>query len=88
VSIEVEHLVKRYGETVAVAGVTFAVGRGEIFGYLGRNGSGKTTTVRMLTTLTRPSSGRANVAGADIADVRRCASRSASPCRTPHSTRQ
>jgi ABC-type multidrug transport system ATPase subunit len=51
--------------------VTFAVARGEIFGYLGRNGSGKTTTVRMLTTLTRPSSGSARVAGVDIADARR-----------------
>jgi ABC-2 type transport system ATP-binding protein len=70
-SIEAEQLVKRYGETVAVAGVSFAVGRGEIFGYLGRNGSGKTTTVRMLTTLTRPSSGTARVAGIDIADARR-----------------
>jgi ABC-type multidrug transport system ATPase subunit len=51
--------------------VTFAVGRGEIFGYLGRNGSGKTTTVRMLTTLTRPTAGTARVAGVDIADARR-----------------
>ena len=69
-SIEAEHLVKRYGETVAVAGVSFSVTQGEIFGYLGRNGSGKTTTVRMLTTLTRPSSGSARVAGVDIADAR------------------
>jgi daunorubicin resistance ABC transporter ATP-binding subunit len=69
-SIAAEHLAKRYGETVAVADVTFAVARGEIFGYLGRNGSGKTTTVRMLTTLTRPSSGTARVAGVDIADTR------------------
>jgi daunorubicin resistance ABC transporter ATP-binding subunit len=70
-AIEAEQLVRRYGETVAVAGVTFAVGRGEIFGYLGRNGSGKTTTVRMLTTLTRPTAGTARVAGVDIADARR-----------------
>jgi ABC-2 type transport system ATP-binding protein len=70
-SIEAEQLVKLYGDTVAVAGVSFAVGRGEVFGYLGRNGSGKTTTVRMLTTLTRPSSGTAAVAGVDIADARR-----------------
>jgi daunorubicin resistance ABC transporter ATP-binding subunit len=70
-SIEAEDLVKRYRETVAVVGVSFAVTQGEIFGYLGRNGSGKTTTVRMLTTLTRPSSGIARVAGIDIADARR-----------------
>jgi daunorubicin resistance ABC transporter ATP-binding subunit len=70
-SIEAEQLVKRYGDTVAVAGVSFTVARGEIFGYLGRNGSGKTTTVRMLTTLTRPTSGSARVAGVDIGDARR-----------------
>jgi ABC-2 type transport system ATP-binding protein len=70
-TIEADQLVKRYGNTVAVAGVSFTVGRGEIFGYLGRNGSGKTTTVRMLTTLTRPSSGTARVAGIDIALARR-----------------
>jgi ABC-2 type transport system ATP-binding protein len=70
-AIEAEQLVKRYGETVAVAGVSFAVGKGEIFGYLGRNGSGKTTTVRMLTTLTRPSSGTATVAGVHITEARR-----------------
>jgi daunorubicin resistance ABC transporter ATP-binding subunit len=69
-AIEAEHLVKRYGETVAVADVSFAVTRGEIFGYLGRNGSGKTTTVRVLTTLTRPSSGTARVADVDITDTR------------------
>jgi ABC-2 type transport system ATP-binding protein len=70
-SIEAEHLTKRFGETVAVAGVSFAVAPGEIFGYLGRNGSGKTTTVRMLTTLTRLSSGSARVAGIDVTDSRR-----------------
>ena len=70
-AIEAEQLVRHDGEMVAVAGVTFAVGRGEIFGYLGRNGSGKTTTVRMLTTLTRPTAGTARVAGVDIADARR-----------------
>lgn len=73
-AISVNRLTKRYGEINAVAGVTFAVRPGEIFSYLGRNGSGKTTTVRMLTTLTRPTSGSATVAGIDIArprDVRR-----------------
>jgi ABC-2 type transport system ATP-binding protein len=50
--------------------VSLAVAGGEIFGYL-RNGSGKTTTVRTLTTLTRPSTGAARVAGIDIADARR-----------------
>ena len=52
---------------VAVDGISFGVGRGEIFGLLGPNGAGKTTTVRMLTTILRPTSGRALVAGHDVA---------------------
>ncbi len=52
---------------VAVDGISFAVRRGEIFGLLGPNGAGKTTTVRMLTTILRPTSGRASVAGHDVA---------------------
>lgn len=66
-TIEASGLAKTYGEVAAVAGVSFSVAPGEIFAYLGRNGSGKTTTVRMLTTLTRPSSGQASVAGFDVA---------------------
>jgi ABC-2 type transport system ATP-binding protein len=50
----------------ALGDVSFQVGRGEIFGYLGRSGSGKTTTVRILTTLTRPTSGGAVVGGHDV----------------------
>ena len=46
--IEVQNLTKRYGQTTAVKGITFSVGRGEIFGLLGPNGSGKTTTILML----------------------------------------
>jgi ABC-2 type transport system ATP-binding protein len=60
-------LSKSFGDRHAVRGVSFEVAPGEIFGYLGRNGSGKTTTVRMLTTLTRPTSGGAWVAGVDVA---------------------
>ena len=52
---------------VAVDGLSFGVDRGEIFGLLGPNGAGKTTTVRMLTTILRPTSGRATVAGHDVA---------------------
>jgi ABC-2 type transport system ATP-binding protein len=51
---------------VAVDGISFAIDRGEIFGLLGPNGAGKTTTVRMLTTILRPTSGRAIVAGHDV----------------------
>ena len=65
-AIKAVGLQKVYGEVEAVAGVTFEIAEGEIFAYLGRNGSGKTTTVRILTTLTRPTAGSATVAGVDI----------------------
>jgi len=57
----------RKGTVEAVQGVSFEVGRGEIFGFLGPNGAGKTTTLRMLTTLLPIDSGTANVAGCDVA---------------------
>ena len=62
-----ERLVRRFGDIVAVDGVDLAVQEGEIFGFLGPNGAGKSTTVRMLTTLLRPTDGRAVVAGFDVA---------------------
>ena len=65
-AIEAEHLVKRFGVTLAVDDVTFAVPQGTVLGLLGPNGAGKTTTVRMMTTLTRPTSGTARVAGHDV----------------------
>jgi ABC-2 type transport system ATP-binding protein len=65
-AIEVEHLVKKFGELVAVNDVSFEVRHGEIFGLLGPNGAGKTTLIRMMTTLTPPTSGTARVAGHDI----------------------
>ncbi len=65
-AIVVEGLHKRYGETEALRGVSFAVHPGEVFGLLGPNGAGKSTTVRILATLTMPSGGRAEVAGCDV----------------------
>ncbi len=59
-------LVKHFGDTVAVDGVSFEVPRGSVLGLLGPNGAGKTTTVRMMTTLTKPTSGTAYVAGHDV----------------------
>lgn len=64
--IEVDKLTKRFGSTVAVNAISFAVNRGEIFGFLGPNGAGKTTTIKMLTGLVRPTSGRARLGGFDI----------------------
>lgn len=65
-AIEAVDLVKHFGETVAVDGVSFTVPTGTVMGLLGPNGAGKTTTVRMMTTLTRPTSGTARVAGHDV----------------------
>ncbi len=65
-AIEADDLVKHFGDTVAVEGVSFSVPQGSVLGLLGPNGAGKTTTVRMMTTLTRPTSGTGRVAGHDI----------------------
>jgi ABC-2 type transport system ATP-binding protein len=65
-AIDVQNLVKTFGEFVAVKGITFAVDDGEIFGLLGPNGAGKSTLIRMLTTLLPPTSGHAAVNGFDI----------------------
>ncbi len=67
VVVRVNGLVKRFGDFAAVDAVSFDIERGEIFGILGPNGSGKTTTIRMLCGLMEPSGGEASIAGADIA---------------------
>ncbi len=64
--IQTDKLSKRFGDFVAVDGITFNVSRGEIFGFLGANGAGKTTAMRMLIGLSKPSSGQARVAGFDV----------------------
>ena len=64
--IRTEHLTKRFGDFTAVDEITFEVSAGEIFGFLGANGAGKTTAMRMLIGLSKPSSGKASVAGYDV----------------------
>lgn len=64
--IAVQNLTKRFGDFVAVDRISFTVQRGEIFGFLGANGAGKTTAMRMLCGLLFPSSGEARVAGFDV----------------------
>src|SRR5580704_3196158 len=65
-AIEVDHLVKKFGDLVAVNDISFSVAENEIFGLLGPNGAGKTTLIRMMTTLTPPTSGTARIGGHDI----------------------
>ena len=64
--IEVEHLYKRFGSFTANDDLNFKVRRGEIFGFLGANGAGKTTAIKILCGLSRPSSGTITVAGYDV----------------------
>jgi ABC-2 type transport system ATP-binding protein len=66
VAIDVSHLTRRFGSFVAVDDVTFDVKAGEIFGFLGSNGAGKSTTIRMLCGLLKPTSGTATVGGVDV----------------------
>jgi ABC-2 type transport system ATP-binding protein len=65
-SIWVENLEKKFGDFTAVNKITFGVKKGEIFGFLGANGSGKSTTIRMLCGIITPTSGTGSVAGHDI----------------------
>ena len=67
VRIRADRLTKRFGDFVAVDAVSFEARRGEIMGFLGPNGAGKSTTIRILCGLLRPTSGRAEVAGLDVA---------------------
>jgi ABC-2 type transport system ATP-binding protein len=64
--IQTTDLTKRYGDFLAVDHLNFQIQGGEIFGFLGPNGSGKTTTIRMLIGLSKPTEGRASILGHDI----------------------
>lgn len=66
--IQVNNLSKRFGETKAVDSISFEVKKGELFGFLGVNGAGKSTTINMLCTLTKKTSGNAKVCGFNIGD--------------------
>src|SRR5687768_6122886 len=66
VVIKTDKLTKRYGDFVAANEISFEVSKGEIFGFLGANGAGKTTAMRMLCGLSIPSSGEATIAGFDV----------------------
>src|SRR5581483_6245735 len=75
-AIEVEHIVKKYGDFTAVDDVSFSVADGEIFGLLCSNGAGKSTLIRMMMTLIPITAGHARITGHDVVkelDVARCA---------------
>ncbi|MGY5147443.1 MAG: ATP-binding cassette domain-containing protein [Candidatus Nitrosopumilus sp. bin_7KS] len=65
-SIETQSLTKSFGDTIAVNDISFSVKKGEIFGFLGPNGAGKSTTMMILTTLLKPTSGKAIISGFDV----------------------
>jgi len=67
-AIRTHELAKRYGSITALAGLTMTIPRGDVFGFLGPNGAGKTTAVKLLLGLTTPTSGDAEVLGAEIGD--------------------
>lgn len=66
--IEIQGLTKKYGDLVALNDLTLNIEEGEVFGFIGPNGAGKTTTMRILTTLLKPTSGKAWVAGESVTD--------------------
>jgi ABC-2 type transport system ATP-binding protein len=66
IAIQADKLTKRFDDFIAVDGITFDVKQGEIFGFVGANGAGKTTAMRILCGLSRPTSGTATVAGFDV----------------------
>jgi ABC-2 type transport system ATP-binding protein len=66
VAIDVQNIVKKFGDFTAVKGITFGVEAGEIFGLLGPNGAGKSTLIRMMTTLLPPTTGTAVINGFDV----------------------
>src|SRR5208337_4902336 len=70
-AIEVENLTKRYGDLLAVNGISFNVRKGEVFAFLGPNGAGKTTTVEIIDTIRTPTSGKVRLLGMDVTKKRR-----------------
>jgi ABC-2 type transport system ATP-binding protein len=70
-AVEVSHLAKRFGDTQAVAGVSFTVEQGEIFGLLGPNGAGKTTTIRLILDIFRPDEGTVSILGGPMTEAKK-----------------
>jgi ABC-type multidrug transport system ATPase subunit len=71
VIIEVQNLTKQFKELKAVDGLSFSVPKGEVYGFLGQNGAGKSTTIRMLLTLIKPTSGKISILGEEVSHYRK-----------------
>jgi ABC-2 type transport system ATP-binding protein len=69
--VDVSNVAKQFGETQAVADVSFAVAPGEIFGLLGPNGAGKTTTIRMILDILKPDSGTVSILGGPMTGAKK-----------------
>src|SRR5919112_4784990 len=69
--IEVNQITKKFGELTAVEELSFTVNKGDVYGFLGQNGAGKSTTIRMLLTLIRPTAGSIRIFGKDLQSHRR-----------------
>jgi ABC-2 type transport system ATP-binding protein len=65
--VQINDLHVRYGKFEAVKGITFAIPKGDLFGFIGPNGAGKSSTIKVLATLIKPSSGGASIGGVDVA---------------------
>ena len=68
-AVEVNHIVKRYGDKAAVNDLSFSVAQGEIFGLIGPNGAGKTTTIRMMMDIIKPDSGDVTILGEKLSEA-------------------
>ncbi len=66
VIIQVKHLSKHYNDLIAVNDISFSVNQGDVYGFLGQNGAGKSTTIRMLLTLIEPTTGSIELFGMDL----------------------
>src|SRR3954470_5122547 len=69
--VEVNHLSKNFGDIAAVEDLSFTVNEGDVYGFLGQNGAGKSTTIRMLLTLVQPSNGEIKIFGKDLSSNRK-----------------
>src|SRR5665647_3624795 len=67
--VKVEHLVKSYGDMIAVNDISFAVNKGEIFGLIGPNGAGKSSTIRMIMNIFKPDSGNIKIMEENLSEV-------------------